>query len=59
MKISILMNLVTREETIDLFMFVEILILTEPSKGKVSFLIFHYTAFIFGIMLPKYEFIEE
>ena len=50
---------VTREEAIDLFMGVEHPIPADPLKADVSLLIFHYNAFIFGNMLPKYESVEE
>jgi hypothetical protein len=31
----------------------------DPSTADVSLLIYHYTAFIFGNMLPKFEAVEE
>ncbi len=50
---------VTREEAMDLFMGVDHLMPVEPLECEVSLLIYHYTAFIFGNMLPKYESVEE
>ncbi len=46
---------ITKEEVIDLFMGFEHPMPFDPMKADVSLLIFHYTAFIFGNMLPKFE----
>lgn len=50
---------VTREEIMGLFMGIEHPMPTDPSTADLSLLIFHYTPFIFGNMLPKFEEIEE
>ena len=49
---------VTREEVIDLFMGIDHPMPFDPMKAEVPLLIYHYTAFIFGNMLPKYESVE-
>lgn len=46
---------VTREETLALFMGVDDLMPVDPATGELSLLLSHYTAFIVGHMLPKYE----
>jgi hypothetical protein len=46
---------VTREEANELFMGEDILKTFDPEKEEVPVIISHYTAFIFGNMLPKYE----
>jgi hypothetical protein len=50
---------VTREEVMDLFMGIDHPMPVDPSTADVSLLIYHYTAFIFGNMLPKFEAVEE
>lgn len=50
---------VTREEAIDLFMGVDLPMTVDLSEADVPLLIYHYTAFIFGGMLPKFESVEE
>ena len=50
---------VTREEVIDLFMGVDPPTPVYPMKADVTLLIYHYTPFIFGNMLPKFESDEE
>lgn len=50
---------VTREEIIDLFMGIDHPMPVDPSVADVSLLIYHYTAFIFGNMLSKFEVDEE
>ena len=50
---------VAREEAIDLFMGVDHPMPFDSLKADVPLLIYHYTAFIFGNMLPKYEAIDE
>lgn len=49
---------VSREEVIDLFMGIDQPMSVDPSTADVSLLIYHYTSFIFGNMLPKYEAVE-
>lgn len=49
---------VTREEVLELFMGVEHPMPIDPSKADISLLIYHYTAFLFGNLLPKYEISE-
>jgi hypothetical protein len=46
---------VSHEEIIDLFMGVDHPMPFDSAKVDVPLLIYHYTAFIFGNMLPKYE----
>lgn len=50
---------ITREEVIDLFMGVDHLMPIDPNTASISMLIYHYTPFIFGNMLPKFETIDE
>jgi hypothetical protein len=50
---------VTREEVMELFMGIDHPMPTDPATADVALLIYHYTSFIFGNMLPKYEAIEE
>jgi hypothetical protein len=50
---------VTQEEAIELFMGVDPLMPVDPIDADVPLLIYHYTSFIFGSMLPKYESDEE
>ena len=50
---------VTREEAIDLFMGIDHPMPVDPMKADVPLLIYHYTAFIFGSMLPKFESVED
>jgi hypothetical protein len=50
---------VTREEVMELFMGIGHPMPIDPSTADVSLLIYHYTAFIFGNMLPKFESVEE
>ena len=50
---------VTREEAIDLFMGVDHPMPFDPVEADVPLLIYHYTSFIFGNMLPKYESVED
>ena len=50
---------VTHEEAIELFMGVDPLMPVDPMEADVPLLIYHYTLFIFGSMLPKYESDEE
>ena len=50
---------VTHDEAIDLFMGIEPLMPVNLSEADVPLLIFHYTSFIFGSMLPKWEFDEK
>lgn len=50
---------VTKEEVIDLFMGVDHPMPVDPKDADVPLLIYHYTSFIFGNMLPKYEIGEE
>ena len=50
---------VTRQEAIELFMGIEQPLPFDREKADVPLLIFHYTSFIFGNMLPKYEAIED
>jgi hypothetical protein len=50
---------VTRDEAIDLFMGVDHLMPVNPLECEVTLLLYHYTSFIFGNMLPKYESVEE
>jgi hypothetical protein len=49
---------VTHEEAIELFMGVDHPMPIDPMKTDVPLLIYHYTAFIFGNMLPKIESVE-
>ncbi len=49
----------TREEVYELFMGIEHPMPIDPKTADVSMLIYHYTPFIFGSMLPKYEPTEE
>lgn len=46
---------VNREEAIGLFMGEEHSIPLDPNETNVALIIYHYTAFIFGNMLRKYE----
>lgn len=46
---------VTREEIMDLFMGMDYPIPVDSSTADVYLLIYQYTAFIFGYMLPKFE----
>ena len=50
---------VTREEIMGLFMGVEHLMPVDPATAEVSLLIYHYTAFLIGNMLPKFEEVED
>ena len=50
---------VSREEAIELFMGSEHPMPNDPMKSDVRLLIYHYTTFLFGNLLPKYEFDEE
>ena len=50
---------ITQDEVIDLFMGDYHPMPFDPKKADVPLLICHYTSFIFGNMLPKYEAIEE
>jgi len=50
---------VTREEAIDLFMGVDHPMPIDPMDAEIPLLIYHYTSFIFGNMLPKYESVEQ
>ena len=50
---------VSREEVMELFMGVDHSMPIDLSTADVSLLIYHYTSFIFGNMLPKYEAVEE
>jgi|688.fasta_scaffold08170_7 hypothetical protein len=50
---------VTQQDVIDLFMGIEhITMPDDPINAPITELIYQYTPFIFGCMLPKYEFIE-
>jgi len=50
---------ITQDEVIELFMGANHPMPFDPNKADVPLLIYHYTSFIFGNMLPKYETIEE
>jgi len=50
---------VTREEVIELFMGIDFPMPIDPSSADVSKIIYQYTAFIFGYMLPKFEEINK
>jgi hypothetical protein len=50
---------VTREEAVGLFMGIDHLMPIDPKTADVAMLIYHYTGFIFGNLLPKYEPIED
>jgi hypothetical protein len=54
-----LVTTVTQDEVIDLFMGVDHPMPFDPKNADVPLLIYHYTSFIFGNMLPKYEDTEE
>lgn len=49
---------VTREEAFELFQGIENPMPLDEKNVDVSMIIYHYTSFIFGSMLPKYEAIE-
>jgi hypothetical protein len=49
---------VSLEEILELFAGVNHLMPITPSEDNISLVIYHYTSFIFGNMLPKYEAIE-
>lgn len=49
---------VTIDEVMDLFAGVEHPMPIAPSERNITLVIYHYTSFIFGNMLPKYEAIE-
>ncbi|MCL4263097.1 MAG: hypothetical protein KJ069_07770 [Anaerolineae bacterium] len=49
---------VTREEVLDLFMGLDHP-MPDPNNADVSMLVYHYTAFLFGNMLPKFETVDE
>ena len=46
---------VSREEVIELFMGFNHPMPFDPAETEISLIIYHYTAFIFGNMLPKFE----
>jgi hypothetical protein len=50
---------VTREEVLDLFMGIDHLMPIDPTTAELSHIIYQYTAFIFGYMLPKFEEIDD
>lgn len=50
---------VTRGEVIELFMGIDFPMPIDPSSADVSKIIYQYTAFIFGYMLPKFEEIDQ
>lgn len=50
---------ITREEALGLFQGIEHPMPFDKNSAEVSMLIYQYTSFIFGSMLPKYEAIEE
>lgn len=49
---------VTLGEVKDLFMGVDHLMPITPSEDNIPLVLYHYTSFIFGYMLPKFEAIE-
>lgn len=49
---------VTREEVIGLFMGIDFPMPIDSSSADVTAIIYQYTAFIFGYMLPKFEEID-
>lgn len=50
---------VVLEDVTELFMGVDHLMPITPSDDNIPSVLFHYTSFIFGYMLPKYEAVEQ
>jgi hypothetical protein len=50
---------ITQEEALGLFQGIEYPMPFDKNSAEVSMLVYQYTSFIFGNMLPKYEAIEE
>jgi hypothetical protein len=50
---------ITQEEALDLFQGIDHPMPFDKNSADVSKLVYQYTSFIFGNMLPKYEAIEE
>src|SRR5262249_22087721 len=46
---------VTRDEVLALFMGIDHLMPIDPKTADISLLVYHYTPFIFGNLLPKLE----